>query len=119
MPKAAWRPVYSSPPPKEPTLLKVLGVVDCLLFLLGCLLSFGAAFAFDAPGSENHVATWVFALTSFSLPVTCLVSMFLATVFVKNADYKIAQRILLLPLVIVLVFVINLAWMHYRYGDHF
>lgn len=120
MPKNLVPINYGPPPPaKEPVATTMLRVLNVLLLLSGCALSCGSGFAFDAPGSEDHVATWVFVVTALALPVTCIAALLISTSLARKGNHKGAQFVLLLPLVDVLIFAINVVWMKFRRGGRF
>lgn len=104
---------------REPIATTMLRIVNVVLLFAGCVLSCGAPFAFDAPGSDQHVGTWVFVGTLLALPVACIAALLGSAFLSAKGRHRAAQLVLLLPLADVLIFAINVAWMQIANGGRF
>jgi len=73
----------------------ILGGVGAITFI-PLLMS---VMAFDSPGSEKSILTWVIFLCLFLFSPMCFIALFLSWVFYSSGKYKIAKRITALPLI--------------------
>lgn len=68
----------------------ILGATTCLPLLMSVM-------AFDAPGSENNILTWIIFLCLFSFAPICFLSIIFSWFIFYAQNYKIAKLVAFAP----------------------
>ncbi|NRT86339.1 hypothetical protein [Clostridium beijerinckii] len=78
----------------------IINMIFCLLFPLSLLGAMVSPMAFDSPGSTESIHTWIFFLSTFSLPTVILISVMISFFLLfKSKLYSKAIIVSLAPII--------------------
>ncbi|NOW05215.1 hypothetical protein [Clostridium beijerinckii] len=78
----------------------IINMIFCLIFPLSLLGAMVSPMAFDSPGSTESIHTWIFFLSTFSLPAVILISVMISFFLLfKSKLYSKAIIVSLAPII--------------------
>ncbi|WP_156940027.1 hypothetical protein [Clostridium lundense] len=77
----------------------IINIIFCLILPFSVIGAMVSPMAFDSPGSDKSLYTWIFFLSAFSIPVVILASVINSVSLLKSRLYRKALIFSLLPLI--------------------
>lgn len=78
----------------------IINMIFCLIFPLSLIGAMVSPMAFDSPGSTESIYTWIFFLSTFSLPAVILISVMISFFLLfKSKLYNKAIIVSLVPII--------------------
>ncbi|AQS06345.1 hypothetical protein [Clostridium beijerinckii] len=78
----------------------IINMIFCLIFPLSLIGAMVSPMAFDSPGSTESIYTWIFFLSTFSLPAVILISVMISFFLLfKSKLYNKAIIVSIAPII--------------------